>query len=65
MENDIIFPNIVVKDGYTNLLTEKKFKMSPIKTRESVVFRKSKPLSSSQFHERKPIPSKEELVKMN
>lgn len=51
MENGNILPNLVPKDEFTNLLSEKeRFRMSPIKARDSVIMRKSiKPLSSSQF----------------
>lgn len=50
------------------LLTEKnnKIRISPTKTRDSLLTRKSiKPFSSSVIQDRKRIPTKDDLIKMN
>ena len=67
MENDNILPNIIQKEPFTNLLTEKAhFRMSPVKNRQTTINRKSlKPFSSAIVHERKPLPTKEDLLKIN
>ena len=53
--------------NYT-LLTEKnnKIRISPTKTRDSLLTRKSiKPFSSSVIQDKKRIPTKDDLIKMN
>ena len=65
MENTILYKN---KAPIPNLLTEKnnKIRISPAKTRDSLLTRKSlKPFSSSVIPEKKRLPTKEDLLKMN
>ena len=67
MENHKRLPNIIQKETYTQLLTDKgRFGFSPIKTKHSIPVRNSfKPFSSAIVRESKPLPSKEDLVRMS
>ena len=60
-------PQFIQKEGYEKFLTEKgKFRISPVKYRESMITRKPiKPFSSSIIQEKKQIPTKQDLLKMN
>ena len=67
MENDHRLPNILQKETFTQLLNEKgRFGLSPIKTRHSIEVKNTfKPFSSAIVREKKPLPTKEDLIRMN
>lgn len=55
------------KDNSDGLMSEKgKFRISPVKTRDSIITRKSlKPFSSSIIQDKKAVLSKQDLIKIN